>query len=147
MLLQIAMARIDRPRCFRDLAADKRLVTRLAGADRKVSLAFGQIKKPVADHELDPQAWMARVKLVDEMGSPHMIRQDRSARHTNGAVKLLVRCGELALECRHRSFNSLGGGRQFLSKLGQAVTREVTLYQTAPKKRSSSSEMRRCTVD
>ena len=43
MPLQIAMARIDRPWCLRDLTADQGLVARLAGADCKVSLAFGQI--------------------------------------------------------------------------------------------------------
>jgi hypothetical protein len=76
MTLQVAMTRIDRPRCVRDLAPNQRLVAWFAGAYCNIGLAFGQIKKPVADHELDLQAGMARVKIVYEIRSPQAIRQD-----------------------------------------------------------------------
>jgi len=76
---------------------------------------------------------MAHVKRVYEICSPQAIRQDRSACDTNGAGKVFIRCGELALESRHRGLDSLGGGPQFPSKLGESIRREVTLNQPTPK--------------
>jgi hypothetical protein len=133
MTFQVAMTRIDRPRCLRDLASNQRLVARFAGADCEIGLAFGQIKKPVADHELDPQAGMTRVKLVYEIRSPQAICQDRSACDTNGAGKVFIGCGELTLESRHRGLDSLSGGPQFPPELGESVRREVSLNQPTPK--------------
>jgi hypothetical protein len=102
-----------------------------ARANRDVGLAFGQIEEPVADHQFDPQAGMERVKRVDERYPPEAICQDRSAGYANGAGETLVGRREMALERRHRRFDALGRGPQFLSKLGQSVAREVALDQPA----------------
>jgi hypothetical protein len=118
MTFYISATRVHCPRRVRDLAADEGFILWLAGADRDVGLAFGQIEKPVADHQLNPQAGMERVKGVDEGCPLEAARQHRSAGHANGAGETFVACGEVALEGRHRCLDALGGGSQFLSKLG-----------------------------
>jgi len=66
MPIDIGTASIYGPGHICDLAADETFIPGLADADRDVGLAFGQIKRPVADHEFDPKTGKTCMKGVNE---------------------------------------------------------------------------------
>ena len=129
MPFHIATAGIYRPGRISDLASDEGFVPGLAEADRDVGLAFGQIKMPVADHKLDPQARIACMKGVDEWCPSEASRHARSAGHANSAGETLVARGEMTLEGRHRCLDAFGSGSQFLPKCRQSIAAEVAFDQ------------------
>ena len=131
MPFHIGTAGIYRPGRISDLAADEGFIPGLAEADGDVGLAFGQIKMPVADHELDPQTRITCMKGVDEWCPSEAIRHARSAGQANSAREAFVARGEVTFEGRHRCLHTLGSGPQFLSKLGQSIAAEMAFYQPA----------------
>ena len=131
MPLHIPTAGIYRPGRLSDFATDESFVPGFAKADRDVGLAFGQIKVPVADHELEPQTRIACMKGVDEWCPSETIRHARSAGQANGASEAFVTRAEVTFEGCHRCLHTLDSGPQFFSELGQSITAEMALNQPA----------------
>src|SRR5262249_31904707 len=125
-------ARIDGPGRVRELARHQHLVVaRLPGPDRDICLAFRQIEIPVGHDKLDLQAWIARMKTIDESCPYQTIAQGRGAGHANCTGEPLVARPHLAIEGSHRLLDPFRIAPQPLAELGEAITIRMTLDKPA----------------
>ena len=142
VLLDVLPARVDGPDRIRDLAPDELVVVGVAGAQRDVRLALGEVEILVAHDELDPDPGVAGVEAVEQRGLRDAVDQGLGAGHADDADHLAPRRFEMLLEGQHRLLHPLGVGDHLLAELGQAVARGVALHERtsdAPLERHESA--------